>query len=230
MDHIIVVIFVIAYPVWSGYRFRQVKHRSKRREVAYMESAAGQWGLVALVLLYMLIVGRDMAEIGLSMHLDWKMAIALMATGAIVVFFCYQGWLLTKSTEAQHKVRQQVRRISPIIPRNFRQLAGFILLAITAGICEEILFRGFLINYLNMYTNIYSAALVSSIVFGIAHAYQGPRGILQGMIAGIVFAGLYLFSGSLLAPIVLHAIVDIHGGWAGYYVISRERGTFSDAS
>lgn len=195
-----------------------------------MESAAGQWGLVALVLLYMLIVGRDMAEIGLTMHLDWKMVVALMATGAIVVFFFYQGWLLTKSTEAQYKVRQQVRRISPIIPRNFRQLAGFILLAVTAGICEEILFRGFLINYLNMYTNIYSAALVSSIVFGIAHAYQGPRGMLQGMIAGIVFAGLYLFSGSLLAPIVLHAIVDIHGGWAGYYVISRERGTVSDAS
>lgn len=226
MDHVIVFIFVVAYPFWSGYRFRQIRLQRKPREIAYIQSAAGQWGLVALVLVYMWILGRDLAEIGLIMTLDWKMIVSLMLAGAILVFIGYQAHLLTRHEDAQEKVRKQVRKIAPLIPRNLRQLGGFFMLAITAGICEEILFRGFLIDYLTQYTDIYSAALASSIIFGLAHTYQGLRGILQGMGAGIVFAAFYIFTGSLLVPMLLHVLVDIHGGWAGYYVISRKRVAF----
>lgn len=218
MDHLIVLLFVIVYPGWAGYRFRQVKRGSKTLPAAYFESAAGQWAVTLLTLAWVGLSGRVVADIGLAMDFSWSMLIALILTGGGIAFFIFQGWALTRNEEAQQQVRQQIRRVSPIMPRTLPHLGGFMILAITAGICEEILFRGFLIDYLTYYFNVVTAFFLSSIVFGLAHAYQGPRGMMQAMIAGAIFAALYLFSGSLLAPILLHIVVDIHGGWSGYYV------------
>lgn len=222
MDHIIVIIFVLAYPAWAGYRFRQVRWGNKTRSRAYLESAAGLWAVVGLVILYTLVSGGDLAALGLVVPFGWKMFVSILIAIAVVMFFVYQTWGLTKSEAAQDAVRSQIRRISPILPRSVPQLGSFALLAITAGICEEILFRGYLIGYLQSYSDLWTALLVSSLMFGLAHAYQGPRGVLQSLVAGLIFGLLYLFSGSLLVPILLHITVDIHGGWAGYYASTRK--------
>jgi membrane protease YdiL (CAAX protease family) len=41
------------------------------------------------------------------------------------------------------------------------------------------------------------------------HLYQGPLGILFAALLGVVFAALYVLTGSIAAPIVLHALVDL---------------------
>ncbi|MBD3646940.1 MAG: CPBP family intramembrane metalloprotease [Pseudomonadales bacterium] len=218
LDHLIVFIFVVVYPSWAGYRFLQVKRGSKTLPVAYLEAAVGQWLVTLLVLAWIGVSGRVMADIGLRLDYTWSMIISLIVTAGGMAFFVIQAWTLTRSEDTRQEVRRQVKKVSPIMPRTMPQLGGFLLLAISAGICEEILFRGFLIDYLDRYFSLVTAFLGSSIIFGLAHAYQGPKGMLQAAVAGAVFAGLYLFSGSLLAPILLHIVVDIHGGWAGYYV------------
>ena len=45
--------------------------------------------------------------------------------------------------------------------------------------------------------------------------------MLQGLAAGLIFAALFIFTGSLLVPILLHIAVDLHGGWASYYVLRK---------
>ena len=55
----------------------------------------------------------------------------------------------------------------------------------------------------------WAAVVVTSLVFGLAHSYQGPAGMARVSLVGLAFAGLYLLSGSLWLPIVAHAILDL---------------------
>ena len=76
------------------------------------------------------------------------------------------------------------------------------------------IFRGFLIAYLMaaLGTPFWVAAVLSSVVFGLAHAYQGPAGIPRVALLGGLFALLYGMTGSVLVPIVAHAVMDITSG------------------
>lgn len=52
-------------------------------------------------------------------------------------------------------------------------------------------------------------AIITSIVFGLAHAYQGWKGILITGVMGFAFARLYIAYESLWIPIILHIIIDL---------------------
>jgi membrane protease YdiL (CAAX protease family) len=93
--------------------------------------------------------------------------------------------------------------------------AGFVAVALTAGVCEEILYRGFLIYALGRVLPSPWVALVpAALIFGIAHAYQGPRGVAGTGLLGVFLGLLYLLSGSLWPGIGLHASVDLVNGMA----------------
>ena len=68
--------------------------------------------------------------------------------------------------------------------------------------------------------NMWPAALLSSLAFGLAHAYQGPKGVLKTGLFGLAAAGLYLLIGSIWLLIVLHAVVDLVSGTIGREVLA----------
>ncbi|MBL8514270.1 MAG: CPBP family intramembrane metalloprotease, partial [Betaproteobacteria bacterium] len=61
----------------------------------------------------------------------------------------------------------------------------------------------------------WGGVLLSSAIFGIAHAYQGRTGVLRTAIVGLMVAVLFVVSGSLWLAIVLHTAVDLYGGALG---------------
>jgi membrane protease YdiL (CAAX protease family) len=84
-----------------------------------------------------------------------------------------------------------------------------------AAICEEIVFRAFLIGRLEAAfgsaARIATAAavLLSSVLFGFAHAYQGPTGVLITGTLGLIFACVYAYCGrNLWLNIVVHGVYD----------------------
>ncbi len=82
-----------------------------------------------------------------------------------------------------------------------------IAMAIGAGICEELLFRGVLQPWLASFSPLIIAIIISNIVFGLLHM----RTLLYALIAGgvgIYFGLLYAINGNLVAPIVAHALYD----------------------
>jgi len=86
---------------------------------------------------------------------------------------------------------------------------------IGAAICEEIVFRGFLIGRLEAafggaarFTTA-AAVLLSSVLFGFAHTYQGPTGVLITGVLGLIFACVYAYGGrNLWLNIVVHGVYD----------------------
>jgi membrane protease YdiL (CAAX protease family) len=98
------------------------------------------------------------------------------------------------------------------LPATWSERRWFSFLCITAGICEESLFRGFLLRYLHVFPlslNLTSALLVSSLIFGLQHLYQGIGGAASTFVIGFLFGLMFLLTGNLLLPMLFHAVMDL---------------------
>jgi uncharacterized protein len=107
--------------------------------------------------------------------------------------------------------RKFIPDFSALIPVTAMERLLWAAVAISAGICEELVFRGWLLATLHGTIGLNGTALilVASGVFGLAHAYQGVTGVILTAFAGAFFCILYVATGSLLIPILLHAAVDV---------------------
>lgn len=87
----------------------------------------------------------------------------------------------------------------------------------TAAFGEELLYRGFFNTRLARAFGggpaaVAAAALAQAALFGLAHLYLGPRGVLNAFALGVVSAGVYAWNGGNLWPlIVAHGLVDTVG-------------------
>jgi len=100
--------------------------------------------------------------------------------------------------------------VQAMLPRNRAELKWGALLSINAGVVEELLFRlGMPALVLGFTGNALVACLVSVLVFGSLHAYQGIAGVIGATIIGAVFMAIYVLSSSIVLVIVLHALFDL---------------------
>jgi membrane protease YdiL (CAAX protease family) len=123
--------------------------------------------------------------------------------------------------ETLGRFRSQLGPLEIILPAKESELQRFTWLSLTAGIVEETLWRGYLFWYLLHYMPLWSAALISTLAFGLAHAYQGIGNVPKIIAVGAVFAILYMLSGSIWLPILLHALVDLIQGRLAYEIVVR---------
>jgi membrane protease YdiL (CAAX protease family) len=95
-------------------------------------------------------------------------------------------------------------------PTNFKELRWAILIAICAGISEEIVYRGVLFELLTRLTSSRElAVLLSVMAFALAHLPQGGAGTFAVGCLGLLFQTFYFLSGGLTSPIVIHAVYDV---------------------
>jgi membrane protease YdiL (CAAX protease family) len=83
--------------------------------------------------------------------------------------------------------------------------------SLSAGICEETAFRGYLMSRIRFVGELKSWVLpvvLSSLAFGACHAYQGIPGLIVITVYGSMFAWLYLRTGSLWPCIIAHFFQD----------------------
>ena len=100
-----------------------------------------------------------------------------------------------------------IRALLPRVRGELKYGAG---LGLQAGLFEELLFRLALPALLfGIIGNGPLAFGLACLLFGMLHLYQGAPGILVSTALGVVFAALYVVTGSIAAPIVLHALVDL---------------------
>ena len=107
---------------------------------------------------------------------------------------------------------QSFEKIDFMLPKTVGQRVTFFFIAITAGVCEEIIFRGattYLLLNIGVELPIWVIGVLGAILFGLAHWYQGFTGIVTTGILGYVMFNLYVQSGSLLVPILLHFLLDV---------------------
>jgi membrane protease YdiL (CAAX protease family) len=99
-----------------------------------------------------------------------------------------------------------------LLPSTPAERKWYATAAITAGICEELLYRGFLMRYLPATFPMLDwlvVAILSGIIYGLSRAYQGFKGISQTALTGFSFAIVYYLSGSLLPAMVFHVLAEL---------------------
>jgi membrane protease YdiL (CAAX protease family) len=85
--------------------------------------------------------------------------------------------------------------------------AALALIALAAGVGEELLFRGVLQPALAAHVPLACAVLAVGLLFGAVHWLTPTYALLAGAV-GIYLGALYAVSGNLLAPVVAHALYD----------------------
>jgi membrane protease YdiL (CAAX protease family) len=86
------------------------------------------------------------------------------------------------------------------------------LLVIVVAVAEETMFRGYLILRFKAVTASPAAAVVlSAVIFALGHGYEGSAGVVTVGVMGLVFALVYLWRKSLVAPMVMHFLQDFIG-------------------
>ncbi len=119
------------------------------------------------------------------------------------------AWLL-------HRVMgpSSAKSIETMLPRSVTEILLWIVVSVSAGICEEIVFRGYFQRQFAAYTKSISAAVVlQGIVFGVGHAYQGLQQVVIISILGMLYGVLAVWRRNLRVNMMAHAWTDIWSGW-----------------
>jgi len=127
---------------------------------------------------------------------------------------------LARSSEQRAKLRKQFETYGSVLPRTQTELRWFGAVSLTAGFCEEFLYRGYFIWALSPWLGWWGGAAVSLAFFAAGHAYQGWSGVLRTGIVGALFTAVVAVFGSLWPAIALHAVVDLGGGIMAWLALS----------
>jgi CAAX protease family protein len=194
----------------------------------YATSIASQWILSALIAWRAFARGLHWADLGFRF---WPPATLLLIgfLGAGLLGIAHWFNLRRVSRSKNPQVERLRSLASKIFPHSDREAVLFCGLSATAGICEEFLYRGFVFAVLaRVPLPTWGILLVSSALFGLAHAYQGRGGILGTLVLGTVFGSVRILYDSLVPVILWHIAVDVVAGFAGRrYLIENRQVTTS---
>ena len=102
-----------------------------------------------------------------------------------------------------------------LLPHTAAEIAVYSLLTVTAGICEEIIFRGYLQRQFSVFFKSAAAGVVlQGIMFGASHGYQGPKFMVIIVVYGVMFGLLAQSRRSLRPGMIAHFLQDLTVGVA----------------
>lgn len=226
-DVILVAVIAVLWPVWENAiawpRFlRELAAGDPPvvRQRGYRQTVAIQWTLCAITVLVWLVQGRALASLPLYSPVPWRVWLGAAIAIAVVVLMALQVRTVRANADARATLRRQIGSLAPILPQSLAELAWFRVVSVTAGVCEEWLFRGVLTTVLAGWFGLPVAVGLSSVAFGFAHAYQGPAGIVKTGLVGLVMSGIVLATGSLVPAMIVHAAIDLGSGAATYIALT----------
>lgn len=184
-----------------------------------------EWGLALLALVVWLSApGVDAGQVGLRWPTRWPgpgtaVVVLLVLVFVVVSTRALRGGALLEAAEPIRRRPREGRHSEPpgsatlaLLPRTTGERRLFTVVGVTAGVCEEWLYRGFFLAVVAAVAGGPPAGVlivIAAAAFGLAHAYQGLVGVVTTGLLGGIMAAVYLQTGSLLLPVLLHAVIDL---------------------
>jgi membrane protease YdiL (CAAX protease family) len=170
----------------------------------YISSIIALWVMALITTLVSRVSGYGPADIGIaSIGLAAGLAWAAGATlaGMAIVFAAHALDIGSSPM------------LDAVIPRTRHEKSMFAGLSVTAGICEEIVFRGFLLLTITAASgSLALAVILSTVVFGWMHSYQGASGAAGAALLGGILVVPVIITGSILPSMAAHAAIDVLAG------------------
>jgi len=189
---------------------RQLNADRGARLLFYRTQVLWEWSWVVVIVVIFLPKAEQLPLIGLALPntIGWIILAALLIGIGLSIF------LLRRNPRAMENMRHNLEASSYLLPSTPLERRWYAIAAVTAGICEELLYRGYFIYFLR--TN-FSAfindfiilSIISGVVYGLSRAYQGMRGISQTALTGFSFAIILFLGGSLLPAMAFHILAEL---------------------
>lgn len=224
-DHLLAIVLVVVGPLLSAtlavrpFRDAAPDELPDVRRRAYRNSMLTQWLRVLATLVLWWKLHRPLADLGLDVRFGGGFVGIMIGLAVIVYVMVRQRRVAFADEEALAQIRARLGNVQFLLPHTRAEFAGFVPVAITAGLCEELLYRGYLIWYFSHLMPWWLAGILAAVAFGFGHVYQGARGVMVTSALGLFLGAVYFVSGSLLAPMLIHVLMDLHTGdlaWRAY--------------
>jgi len=220
-DWLLLATIVAVVPAYSYFNRRRLETiANANRRSLYLRSMVVLWLLASVTVYAWWRHDRPFDALGFQLVpgivTTSAEIVCVMAALAIVLRL---RKMATWQPEKLAALRAHLGKTALVAPRTKGELAWFLGLALTAGICEELLYRGYFFAVAAPFITVYGAAAASAIVFGLGHMYQGWRGVALTAAVGLFLGAFYFLTGSIVFPMILHVLIDINGGVSGYLLL-----------
>jgi membrane protease YdiL (CAAX protease family) len=165
---------------------------------------------------------RSWTSFGFTVPDGWRLWTAIAVFLLLTAYHALMIATLLRSADARASLRKQFGGAEGVVPRTRTELNWFGGVSLTAGFCEEFLYRGYFIWVFAVWLGWWGAAALSLSLFAIGHFYQGWNGVLRTGIVGAIFTLTVAIFDSLWPAISLHALVDLGGGVMSWLALREE--------
>ena len=218
----------LGWPIYSFYAVRaypveRLREMPNARMNAYTFSMIQLWTICLAILAIWSWADRDFKELGFQHALNGVTGIVwgLVVIGIALTFRQYHR--VKTHPPTRDKLARELDAIGDytkfLMPESQAEYGRAMMVALTAGITEEIIFRGYLIWALSLWIHPWAAGLASVTLFVILHLYQNKTGLIQVALFAAITTGLFLACGSLYPVIALHIMVDVINLSLGRHVL-----------
>jgi uncharacterized protein len=186
---------VLILIIWFGIRLRGIRMR---------DLIGGRWPTVE------------------SFLLDVALAVGFWIVSLLLLFGIRVALGTIDLHNMQKSVDDTVRLLGPMAPHTYLEAGLFVLLSVSAGLFEEIIFRGYLQRQFGaLARNAVVGIVASAAIFGLGHGYQGTRMMIVIAVFGAFFGILAHFRKSLRPGMLAHAFQDSVAGIGLFKLVTR---------
>ena len=209
---VVAAVLLIGYPVADYVVGSKLKRSAQPRKWFYAWTLGCEWLLTIAVVGLLLRHGLALSDVG---EASGRRIITIGFVGAGLILVAITAAYKRKRIVqlSPERLAKVLHRLGPLVPRPGVERALWVLVAVTAGFCEELLYRGWLWRFFRDLTgHLWIAVVLSAVAFGFAHAYQGRAGIISAGIVGLLFSVPVLLANSLVPGQVIHTGLDLMNG------------------
>ncbi len=204
--HTVVMVAVLLGFSALGARSHSAFGVAKRGHVAgYLTAAAFEWLMILFVWFGVRRRGGHLADLLGERWSRWSQV--FRDIGLAIAFLVASNIILAVLAHLLKATPNQALR--GLVPRGAAEMIVFVFLSLTAGICEEIIFRGYLQRqFALLVRSSFAAVLIQGAIFGASHGYQGPKYMAVISAYGCLFGAMAHWRRSLLPGMTAHFLQD----------------------
>lgn len=208
------------FVLWPAFLRRSQADPSRARLWLWSGWMIILWSLAAAGVALWLFEARTWEALRLVIPHGWQLWVAVGLVLALAITHARTVARIARSKRSK-RVKLENPHVEKLSPHTRSELGWWVALSLSAGFCEEFIFRGYVIWAFQPAFGLWGAAAISVVVFAMVHSYQGVKGALGAGIIGGLLTLVVLILGSLLPAMALHALIDIGQGVVALLVLQR---------
>ena len=214
---ILLVVAVIwplySFTFWRRFDVGQLRTDAEFRKKFYCETIITLWVIAGAIALTWIVYDRPFAALGFQHSLDLQTSAAWVIAAVFILYSTVQLYRVHNDENARREIATRLDDVGEqaklLMPKTAQEHRWAMAVGVTAGVAEEVIFRGYLVWAFGLFLPVWVAGVLSIAIFVLLHLYQERGGIVQVTVFAAIATLLFLACGSLWPLIVMHVGVDI---------------------